>query len=56
MSIADEHVIAHILADTRLAQKLEQLQLSQSTETEHGMVKGGDLLDRDLPTTRTMHC
>lgn len=46
----------YILADTGLTQELEQLQLAQSPQTEHGMLKGRDLFDGDLAPAGTVYC
>ena len=40
--------LADIFANAGLAQELEQFQFSKSSQTEHGVVKGRDLLDRDF--------
>jgi hypothetical protein len=46
--------VAHVLADSRLAQELEELELPKGPQAEHGMVKGRDFLDGDLATTWPM--
>ena len=37
-----------VLADAGLGEELEQLELAQGAQTEHGVVERRDLLDRDL--------
>jgi hypothetical protein len=44
-----------IFTDASFAEKLEELELAEGAKAEHGMVKGSDLLDGDLATTRSMH-
>jgi hypothetical protein len=44
-----------IFTNTSFAEELEELELTEGSKTEHGMVKGGDLLDSDLATTRSVH-
>ena len=46
--------MTYVLADTSLAEEFEELELSQCAETEHGVVKGGDLLDGDLAAGRSV--
>ena len=43
-----------IFTDSRLAKEFEELELSECAETEHGVVKGGDLLDGDLAAGRSV--
>ena len=43
-----KHRDTYVLAHPRLAQELEQLELAQRPETEHGMIKRRDLLDGDF--------
>ena len=45
----------HIFADTSLTEELQQLQLSQCAETEHGVIEGGDFLDGDLAPAGSVH-
>ena len=40
----------HILADASLGEEFEELELTQGAEAEHRVLKGRDLLDRDLAT------
>ena len=44
----------YVLADACLAEEFEELELSECAETEHGVVKGGDLLDGDLAAGRSV--
>ena len=44
----------NVFADASFAEELEEFELTEGTKAEHGMVKGSDLLDSDLPTTRSM--
>ena len=44
-----------IFADAGFAEEFEELELTEGAEAEHGMVKGSDLLDSDLATTRSVH-
>lgn len=46
----------YIFADASLTQKLEQLQFSESSETEHGMVEGCDFLDCHFLSSRFVDC
>ena len=45
----------HVFADTRLTEELEQLQLAQCAQTEHGVIEGGDFLDGDLAPAGSVH-
>ena len=40
--------LAHILRDAGLGEELEQLELAEGAQAEHGVVERGDLLDGDL--------
>ena len=44
----------HVLADAGLAEELEQLELSECPQTEHGVVKGRNFLDCDFATCRSV--
>lgn len=46
---------AYVFTYTSLAEEFEQLQLPKSPQTEHRMVEGGNLLDRNLSAGRTMN-
>ena len=43
-----------VFADAGLAEELEELELAEGAETEHGVVEGCDLLDGDLATARSV--
>lgn len=45
----------HVLAHAGLAQKLEEFQFAQRSETEHGMIERSDLLDGDFTPARTVY-
>lgn len=45
----------HVLAHACLAQKLEEFQFAQCSETEHGVIERCDLLDGDFTTTGAMY-
>lgn len=44
----------YVLADTSLAEELEELELTEGAETEHGVVERGYLLDGDLAPRRSV--
>ena len=44
-----------VFADAGLAEELEEFELAKGAETEHGVVEGGDLLDGDLATARSVY-
>ena len=46
--------MAYVLAYTSLTEEFEQLQLPKSPQTEHRMVEGSNLLDRNLSSSRAM--
>ena len=53
---SDEEVATtHVFADTRLTEELEQLQLAQCAQTEHGVIEGRDFLDGDLAPAGSVH-
>lgn len=45
----------HVFTDTRLTEELQQLQLAQCAQTEHGVIKRGDFLDGDLASAGSVH-
>ena len=46
-----------LLQETSLVicEKFEEFELSESTQAEHGMIEGSDLLDSDFPAGRSMY-
>jgi hypothetical protein len=46
--------VAYVLAYSGLAEEFEQLQFPKSPQTEHRVVEGGNLLDRNLSSRWAM--
>ena len=46
--------VTHILANTCLTEKFEELKLSQCTEAKHGMIKGCYFLDGHFTASGSM--
>jgi hypothetical protein len=44
--------VAHIFTNTLRCKVLQQLELTQGAQCEHGMIERGDLLDGDLGARR----